>query len=978
MRFFLALPLLLLPFAASAAERSALTPGLVATYHDANHSVVQIVPTPDFTLGPAESVHPSLSPKFLAQFDGVLKVFDAGKYTITGEARVLVDGKEVQGKPVTLAAGEHPLRVEYERKDGPARLQLVWASDQFVPEPIPSKAFAHRDVPKEFASATLIEQGRDLAEAHNCIACHQTGAKTIGGQRGTDLSFIGSRTTARWIYKWLENPRHFRPESVMPVLGLDEGERRDIATYLALLTDPKLAVQEFIPDAARMQKGKELFEQVGCLACHGEAAISMNGLGSKTTAGRLAKYLMDPLLVDPSGRMPAMGLTLEEASSIAGYLVQFRNADFDTNIVPGDAARGMKLVQSRGCMSCHSVNPDPDAMALAMGWTLEKFGVQQGPLSFVGPFERKGDNHTAYPPEQGVDLNAEYDSGAGKKVKWQSGAHLKDGLVTTLYNNRTEAIAYMYRVIQAKQATEVVVSYGSDDTLTMWLNGQKVVEEQNEHSMQDIKPTVTLKLQPGENKLLLKCTNGTATWQVFYKLSPKQPPDQPATPAHELAGPAFDKLDAARGCLAETPTGQAPRFNFTKEQRGNLAAFIANFQKHPDVSEAPVYAFYRGVRTFRCASCHELDGAVPTQKFEEAPPQLTGAGYKLRESWATAVLTNKKRIRPWMKLRMPHFGENNVAGLAHGLVATAGVDLSPEKTTEAPSLAQVQEGRKLVGAAEGGLACVKCHDFRGQKSLGTRGPDMAEMHDRMRGEWFTRWMLDPGRIQAGTSMPQFFSDTPHEKADRTISGLWAFLSMGAGMPNPAGLAGQNAFALSVGNEPVIFRTFMPDSSTRSICVGLPSFVSYCFDAESCRVRYAWFGDFLDVTPVWDGRGGNPAKLLGSKFFVAPDIFPLQIGESTKSPEVKFRGYKLVKGAPEFYFDVDGVAVTDRIGTPEKGLGLEQTFEIGAVKEPVWFIGSADGSVAYTSSAGEFKDGKLKIAPGQNVKFSVTITAKEKQ
>src|SRR5207249_3972855 len=105
---------------------------------------------------------------------------------------------------------------------------------------------------------------------------------------------------------------------------------------------------------------------------------------------------------------------------------------------------------------------------------------------------------------------------------------------------------------------------------------------------------VTIKLQPGENKILLKCTNGTTTWQVYYKLSPKAPPDQPGTPANELVGPALEKLDPARGCLAnsdvarasrpspagaqtgETPVLQPPRFSLAKEQRDNIAAFIAN------------------------------------------------------------------------------------------------------------------------------------------------------------------------------------------------------------------------------------------------------------------------------------------------------------------------------------------------------------------------------------------------------------------
>ena len=61
-------------------------------------------------------------------------------------------------------------------------------------------------------------------------------------------------------------------------------------------------------------------------------------------------------------------------------------------------------------------------------------------------------------------------------------------------------------------------------------------------------------------------------------------------------------------------------------------------------------------------------------------------------------------------------------------------------------------------------------------------------------------------------------------------------------------------------------------------------MSVAFSADTCRLSYAWAGNFLDVQPVWDGRGGNPAKLLGTKFWTTPAGFPWALGTSDTVPD----------------------------------------------------------------------------------------------
>jgi mono/diheme cytochrome c family protein len=380
------------------------------------------------------------------------------------------------------------------------------------------------------------------------------------------------------------------------------------------------------------------------------------------------------------------------------------------------------------------------------------------------------------------------------------------------------------------------------------------------------------------------------------------------------------------------------------------------------------------VQQLKCNDCHELY-TPPVRAFTmtfEMPPPLTDAGNKLRESWLTQVLVSNKRVRPWMKLAPEHGGES-ARPLARLFAQQAGAELGEGATVPPPSPAQVAEGVKLFGKGDGGLGCINCHDFAGHRSAGDlRGPDMTEMHARVRTDWLLRWLREPSRLQPGTAMPAFFSDLAADQAHAKMDAIARALAAGKSLPLPEGLLnGPQDYRLVVRDEPVVFRTFIADSSTRSIAVGLPGGVSYVFDAEQCRVRYAWSGEFLDVAKVWTGRGGGQAAVLGKKFFTAPTGFPLRVGNADSEPTVKFRGYRLVEKSPEFDFEVNGVPVRQRVRRADAER-LEWEFELGETREPVWVV-IGDG-VKAVGNAGATEPGRVRLSAGTR-KVTVTVGAK---
>ena len=234
--------------------------------------------------------------------------------------------------------------------------------------------------------------------------------------------------------------------------------------------------------------------------------------------------------------------------------------------------------------------------------------------------------------------------------------------------------------------------------------------------------------------------------------------------------------------------------------------------------------------------------------------------------------------------------------------------------------------------------------------------------------------------------------TPHSmKKSRIV--CWN-VAMGQAMPPPIGWIDKTNYTIAVRDEPVVMRAFLPNPAggqpfPRGIAVGMPELINYCFDAQTCTLRYAWTGGFLDMQPSWSGRGGNVVKLLGKRFYTT-GLFPLQVGEFGSSTAREFVGYAFADKKPQFVYRLGDVEVHEAISAPDKALGLVRSFELDSRGKPVSFFVADDPGVSYESAAGAFEPTEvlvdpakpkvsgrvLKLKGGPAVKFSVTITVKE--
>jgi cytochrome c551/c552/cytochrome c553 len=653
---------------------------------------------------------------------------------------------------------------------------------------------------------------------------------------------------------------------------------------------------------ARLEQGRFLAEQYACVRCHRPAATDrmaagltntqgpdLSQIGARDNAGWIERWLASPHALRPGAIMPMMfaaddaGKT--ERYAVAHYLaslgdpVRDRARPLNEKERTDSVHRGQALYNSLGCTACHSA---ADAKTTKTSQT--SFIVSE-----VSHFPLIGLGSKTTPEKLAAYLQDPL-------------AHDPSGRMPRMLLQQNEALDLAHFLCQSKvEGLSPTLPEAPPPKSEDWNTvGKRLIVAKGCANCHAIKPG-----------------GKEAGAPLFTALDDLKKPDK-----------------AALGCLADDAAqrGKAPDFGFAAANRDALRLFLVEGLTGAG-SPAPAHAARETIRRLNCLACHNRDGegglsveiVEQLRKFQNAesaeavlPPSLTGVGHKLRTPWMKQVLLNAGRARPWMSLRMPQFSDANVGALPQEVAALEGTLPDEEVHKTALTATKIEAGRTLIGKSAFG--CISCHDLAGIPNTGTRGPDLAGMNQRVRYDWYLRWLEQPQRMQPGTRMPQVFTDGKsllasvlNGDATAQADAMWGYLSLGPGLPLPEGVGAPKGLVLAVKDKPYLLRTFMPDAGSRAVAVGFPGGVSAAFDAHTCRLAYAWSGAFLDASPVWDGRGGNPAHVLGPHIWNAPPGCPIAATTSSEPPDFTARAKdpafggalpegKVFDGAPLLHFD----------------------------------------------------------------------------
>lgn len=137
----------------------------------------------------------------------------------------------------------------------------------------------------------------------------------------------------------------------------------------------------------------------------------------------------------------------------------------------------------------------------------------------IGPWDNA--NHEGlgrvYPPEEGVDLSAEYDGLGGEKALWRE-FEFPDGQVHSVarFEHNDNATCYLYKRIESPTDQQVRIALGSDDGIAVFLNGERIFENNAVRSAGPDQDFTVLPLKAGANDLLLKITNLGGGWDFYF------------------------------------------------------------------------------------------------------------------------------------------------------------------------------------------------------------------------------------------------------------------------------------------------------------------------------------------------------------------------------------------------------------------------------------------------------------------------------
>ena len=185
--------------------------------------------------------------------------------------------------------------------------------------------------------AAAVERGRKLYHSVGCVACHSP-EKSLPGS--VPLGPLAEKYTLASLTAFLQDPLAARPSGRMPDCHLEHFEAEDIANYL--LREQEAATEVFQPDAALAARGKVLFTQHRCDACHstGEkvAPPALPGL-SKVRAG-------EGCLSEQRGAWPHYPLSATQRAAMQAALADGARA--------WEPAAMVQFTLTRlNCIACH-------------------------------------------------------------------------------------------------------------------------------------------------------------------------------------------------------------------------------------------------------------------------------------------------------------------------------------------------------------------------------------------------------------------------------------------------------------------------------------------------------------------------------------------------------------------------------------------------------------------------------------------------
>jgi mono/diheme cytochrome c family protein len=630
---------------------------------------------------------------------------------------------------------------------------------------------------------------------------------------GPNLKDVRLKLVKEWIPEWLRDPQTFRPGTKMPTFWRLNAEmshdpradddRKAIAAYLWQESfDGRMPGQD--RTRGNTANGKQLFETIGCMACHsigegdaqvgGDFAANLQRVGEKANFDYIVRWIYNPrirwapycpkekrditreeyraknlayifdteqfskcpndgaeLQVQNMTVMPNFRLTIDQARDIASYLFSlsqggsFRDATASSYMDdPALKERGREKIKQYGCAGCHEIKGFEDEQRIGKDLTAEG----------STPIERLDFALLTHKAEQGIDP----ETGKEGKVWYNHKGFFENKLESPWIYDKGKEKEPQDRL----RMPEPYLTPEWKTALTTFLLGSVGSEGANVPESLFYRPDDQRKaVQDGWWVIKKYNCMGCHSIQVgqsstLMNLPLYQNPDwkEQLPPNLTSEGARVDPNWLLRflhdpSLTDERGQGEPGRSDKPLGVTQPAGSAIDNQATRP--AGASANGTQPGEQTVNPGPSQPANQIGGTAI---GPVGITDSQLQA-EQFRSQPGADRNGIRPYLRARMPtfNFSPNELRILVRFFMA---VSAQQEPYIREP-LEPLREDEKMLARAlftSEGAPCLKCHITGDPAHDRTASaPNFLLASERLKPKWTYRWLLDPQQISPGTAMP---------------------------------------------------------------------------------------------------------------------------------------------------------------------------------------------------------------------------------
>ncbi len=646
--------------------------------------------------------------------------------------------------------------------------QVYYAMKHFTEQ---RRAEAKDSAERERMTASL--EGRDIDKLMMYIP-------PLFTRYAPELSGIGSKVDAAWLYTWLREPRHYSSYTKMPRMRLTEQEALDLTAYLMTLKHDAFSAEAYVVDSTIEEELDRRLSDI------------LSGQNSQATVERIKN--------DDDGILTRL---LE--SSVGGVHEGLSLTDKKMLFV------GSKMIAHYGCFACHAIGGFEGAARPGTEMTAwgEK-NIHQLDFAFFGGAYHdtlgETEEFQVLYPQARDDLlvRHNHDEDPGIEVM-----HTHASFATyKMLNPRIWDREKFKKPYEKLKMPNFYLEDDEADALVTYLLSRRPARVAESLQI----PYATESSGPiAEGRQLVQELNCTGCHQIEDNVAPIH---QFITLASDDGGDGDDDFDFDFGDEDEDENEEDEET--IEEQDEGLAKLGSRYGGEYDIVNAPpwlrgegakvqpdwFHGFLLNVETLRpwtdlkvrmpsfyltndqASTLVDYFSALARKESEDLRDQLTKVEQTIAKSpdpvsaeqeWYT-IQGLENIAHQWR-----HYAINNKLALERDFDFSSRGDAQAQKVfgkvlsdirffahlydVQYPfeidgftwmNEEQFARGEKLFHE----LKCLSCHVLGDETVPGSNqnptAPNLALTHERLRYEWYHQWLQEPGSIQPGTKMPQWF------------------------------------------------------------------------------------------------------------------------------------------------------------------------------------------------------------------------------